>query len=79
MTRFLQGIGATLLVIVIAFYTYYTYQDIKSGIAFDKTHYSMKIKCWNCVNHTLCIIDKGIEAVGTEHLCKKCGMIVKIL
>ncbi len=75
MKRLLQGIGVTLLAICIGFGIY---QNIKSDIAFNKTHYSASMTCWNCSTRIYFHVEKGTKAAGIEHVCKHCGMMVMI-
>ena len=78
MTRFLQGIGATLLAIVIGFGGVKGVGKLIDYGKFEMNHYITRRICWNCDKYVWCSIEKGTKAAGTEHRCSICGMTIKI-
>ena len=75
MTRFLQGIGATLLVIVIG---YVTIKAVIVKVKFDKIHFSAYTSCANCNDRRHNSFKNGIVLFGHKFNCTNCGVMGKM-
>ncbi len=71
MTRFLQGIGATLLVIVMGY-------AVIIEVKFNKIHFKAYTSCANCNDRGRHSFKNGIVLFGHKFNCTNCGVMGKM-
>ena len=78
MTRFLLGIGTTLLVIALRFGVHTTTLIWIAHSEFEDAHFDKRISCANCKYSTRQRFEKGQIILGYKCTCGYCGVVGQI-
>ena len=82
MTRFLQGIGATVLSIIIVSVLISgiskSAEHIRARNAFEDTHFNVYVECTNCGRGQHPDFEKGKTVQDSTYECLDCGMVGKL-
>lgn len=74
MTRFLQGIGATLLTIVIGYLGIVAVQYMIAQTQLHETHFEAYTGCANCNKRGWHYFEKGTIILSNNFNCNNCGI-----